>query len=205
MSQYKHIIFDIDGTLLDTEYAVLNSLQDTLLLLEKDYSIKDLSFVLGITGEDALKQLKVNNISKVLDIWDKKMKNYKEKIFLFDGIKDILKSLSKNGYKLGIVTSKTKEEFDSDFKYFGITNLFEHIICADDTLKHKPNAEPLLKYIEVSNIKPQEALYIGDSKYDAMCSKNANVDFGLAVWGHHLKDLSANYYFNNPKDILEII
>ena len=205
MSKYKHIVFDIDGTLIDTEYAVLHSLQETLLLLGKNYSIKELAFALGITGEDALKQLGICNIDKALDIWDKNMNKYREKIILFDGIKDILLLLVQKGYKLGIITSKTKEEFDSDFDYFGITNLFEAIICADDTLKHKPNSEPMLKYIEVSNIKPEEELYIGDSKYDLICSKGANVDFGLAVWGHKEKDLFADYYFSIPEDILKII
>lgn len=205
MSKYKHIIFDIDGTLIDTEYAVLHSLQETLLLLGKKYSIKELSFALGITGEDALKQLEICNIDKTLDIWDKNMDKYREKIILFDGIKDILLVLVKKGYKLGIITSKTKGEFNSDFDDFGITNLFETIICADDSLKHKPNPEPMLKYIEVSNIRPEEALYIGDSQYDAICSKSANVDFGLAVWGHKKKDVFADYYFNIPEDILEVL
>lgn len=203
MNLYKHIVFDIDGTLIDTEYAILHSLQDTLLSLDKNYSLEKLSFALGITGKDALKQLKVNDIPNVLKLWDRNMRNYKQKITFFDGIKEVLQELIKRGYELGIVTSKTREEFSSDFDCFGITNYFHCIICADDTLEHKPNPEPLLKYIELTNVKSYEMMYIGDSKYDAMCSKSANVDFGLAVWGHHLKDLSAAYYFDTPKEILK--
>lgn len=203
--KYKHIIFDIDGTLIDTEYAVLHSLQDTLKSFNRNRDLEELLFVLGITGEDTLKQLGVNDISNALKLWDKNMSIYKETVILFDGMKETLQLLLENENELGIVTSKTREEFKSDFDCFGITSFFKYIVCADDTFKHKPNPEPLLKYIELANVIPQEVLYIGDSKYDAMCSKHAHIDFGLAVWGHHTRDLPASYYFDKPIEVLKLL
>ncbi len=64
---YKHIVFDIDGTLLNTEYMILHSLQDTLdELLGIFYETYTLDFTLRITGEAALKQLKINNFLETM-------------------------------------------------------------------------------------------------------------------------------------------
>ena len=109
---YKHIVFDVDGTLINTEYAVLHSLQDTLKeVLNKNYEISELEFALGITGEAAIMQFGIANISETVDLWNKNLNNYKNSVGVFDGIKEILSELSPE-YKLGIVTSKTKAEFD---------------------------------------------------------------------------------------------
>lgn len=200
--QYKNIVFDIDGTLLDTEYAVLHSLQDTLKeLCNYDLSLEEMTFALGITGADALKKLNVPNISLALKVWDVKMQKYKDSISLFEGMKYTLEKLVSKGYTLGIVTSKTKSEFEHDFNRFQVTDLFDVIICADDTVNHKPHPEPLYKYMELSHAKHNEILYIGDSKYDKECANNANIDFALAQWGAK-SEIQATYYLSEPIDLL---
>ena len=184
--KYQHIVFDIDGTLINTEYAILHSLQDTLeKCIHEKVPIQQLLFVMGITGEDALRQLKINNIQLALKLWEENIKKYSNTITLYDGIPELLSSLSECGYSIGIVTSKTKAEFKDDFDRFGLNHYFKTIICADDTTEHKPSPEPLLKYIEISGACNEQILYIGDSKYDSLCAKNAEVDFALAIWGNN--------------------
>ena len=90
---YKHIVFDIDGTLIDTEYAILHSLQKTLeLTINKKISISKLTFALGITGENALQKLGVDNISSALELWDDKMNDFRDEINIFSDIDVVLKS-----------------------------------------------------------------------------------------------------------------
>ena len=201
--RYKHIVFDIDGTLIDTEYAVLHSLKETIKeLSERDIPCSELKFALGITGTDALKKLKIKDTSYALELWDRNMRNYNNTIKVFDGIIELLKELQSLDYEIGIVTSKTREEFIHDFCPFGISHYFKTIICADDTQKHKPSAEPLLKYMELSKTDNSKVLYIGDSKYDSKCAENAGIDFALAVWGSHNKRIKANYFLERPADLL---
>ncbi len=204
--KYKHIIFDVDGTLIDTEYAIIRSLQDLLKARtgkEPDYDT--LTFVLGITGEDALKKMGMDDIPALLELWIEQMNTYSSTIGPFKGIAQVLDSLSHMGYKLGIVTSRTRYEFDDDFRHFGIRQYFDTTICADDTKEHKPAPAPLLKYMELENAAPDSLLYIGDSKYDRECAKNAGVDFALALWGYHNAEIQADYYVSNPMDLLSIV
>ncbi len=202
---YKHIVFDVDGTLINTEYAVLNSLQDTLKEVQnKNYKIEELEFVLGITGEAAIKQLGIANIAEIVDLWNKNLNSYKNSISVFDGIKDLLQKLSTD-YKLGIVTSKTKAEFDEEVTHFGLNKYFGVIICADATQKHKPNPEPLLKYMELANAKPEETLYVGDSVYDMQCAKSSGVDFAFAKWGNRRQNIDAKYTLLQPLDLLKCL
>lgn len=194
--KYKHIVFDIDGTLIDTEYAVLHSLQETIKELSgRKIPCSELRFALGITGTDALKKLEIKNTSHAIELWDKNMRNYTNTIKVFDGIIELLKNLLSLDYKMGIVTSKTREEFTHDFCPFGISHYFKTIICADDTQEHKPNAAPILKYMELSKTDHSKVLYIGDSKYDSKCAEDAGIDFALAVWGSHNKHIKADYFF----------
>ena len=97
--RYKHIIFDIDGTLIDTEYAVIHSLIKTITKITGNVpQYEDLKFVLGITGKDALKRLKIDDIDRGLEIWDTNMKSYYHTIHPFQGIKECLNYLLSNKY-----------------------------------------------------------------------------------------------------------
>ena len=202
---YKHIVFDVDGTLIDTEYAVLHSLKNLLKEeYNRDYKIEELEFALGITGEAAIKQLEISDIERTVDLWNDKTVERCVSVCVFNGIEELLKVLSQN-HKLGIVTSKTKEEFEEEVTHFGLNKYFGVIICADDTEKHKPNPKPLLKYMELANAKNKETIYIGDSIYDMQCAKASKVDFAFAKWGNKRQNIEAKYTLSQPSELFNWI
>lgn len=202
---YNFVIFDVDGTILDTEMAVLSSLQKLLLEeLNKHYSFEDLKFALGIPGEAALHRFGIENISKSNNRWNGYFKEFFHYIKVFDGIEETLIKLNEMEILTGIVTSKTKKEYTDDFIPFGLSNHFRWVICADDTEKHKPNPEPILKIIELSGTDKAKAIYIGDTKYDMECARGAGIDFGLALWGAKVSiGINADYILDNPRQILD--
>lgn len=204
---YNYIIFDIDGTILDTERAVLSSLQKLLFEeFNKKFSFEELSFVLGIPGEVSLKKLGVSNLEECNKKWNMYLKEYFNHVKVFDNIKETLVELNQMGISTGIVTSKTKEEFINDFEPFGLTNYFKLVVCADDTEKHKPNPDPILKFIEISGADKSKTIYIGDTKYDMECASSAGIDFALALWGaKSTTGINPTYALENPKEILELI
>ncbi|MFK5708417.1 HAD family hydrolase [Lysinibacillus boronitolerans] len=204
----KAIIFDVDGTILDTEQAILQSLQRTLREeTQKDYPFEALRFVLGIPGKDALQRLNVDDIEAVHQKWSAAVLDFSHEVAVFESLEEVIQHLATKPLQLGIVTSKTAQEVVDEFEPFGLSEYFQHIVSASDTEKHKPNPEPLLKCLDALQVAPEEAIYIGDSIYDFQCAKQAGAKFALAHWGAKstIGFEEADYVFYEPKDILAIV
>ena len=203
---YKHLIFDIDGTLVDNEKVVIATWQETILqLFGKHYEISDLNFVLGIPGVTTMERLGAENPQEAFVVWGQNFIKHKAEIELFPHIEHTIAALKSKGLDLGLVTSRTHDELNNDFALGEIIGNFDTIICVTDAPRPKPNPDPLLVYLERCGLSPDEVLYIGDSDYDYHCAKNAKVDFGVASWGdNRISHTDARFSFNSPMDILNI-
>lgn len=203
---YKHLIFDIDGTLVDNEKVVIATWQETILqLFGKHYETSDLNFVLGIPGVTTMECLGAENPQEAFVVWGQNFIKHKAEIELFPHIEHTIAALKSKGLDLGLVTSRTHDELNNDFALGEIIGNFDTIICVTDAPRPKPNPDPLLVYMERCGLSPDEVLYIGDSDYDYHCAKNAKVDFGVASWGdNRIRHTDARFSFNSPMDILNI-
>ena len=206
--RYKHIIFDIDGTLTDTDYAVLSSLQDMIRArLHREMTFEALYFVKGIPGVAAFERLGFAraDFPQLMREWEDGMRARNDTIHVFAGAEELTARLADAGVKLGIATSKTRDQYEKDFCRFEIAKHFDVSVTCDETDDPKPGAGPLRVYMERTGAKPEEMLYIGDSIYDAMTAKNAGVDFALAVWGTTDASIPAMYRPETPTALLEMI
>jgi len=198
------IIFDIDGTLIDTEYVVKKSLQ-RILQEEgiREYSWNEMDFILGVPGKNSLKRMGIKNITEVNERWNRYMIEFKDKVSVYEGIESVLQELKKRNIITGLVTSKTYTEFHDDFEPFGLTHYFDYRVCANDTARHKPFPDPLLKFLEISGANANQTIYIGDTIYDQQAATAAGIPFGLALWGTKTPDLSCKIRLEKPSDILK--
>lgn len=205
---YTHVIFDIDNTLTDTTSAVLHSLQKALReVTGEHWDLEKLTPALGIPGLKAFDVLGIRSpeqIFRIYPLWEKYMYSYQYTAYVYDGIVPLLEYLEKGGYGLGIITSKTEEQYRGSFVPFGISGFFQTVITADDTLHHKPGPEPLNAYLWLSGADASQALYVGDSVYDMACAKAAGADSALALWGcTGPEGISSDYRFASPGEMMQ--
>ncbi len=202
---FKCVTFDVDGTLLDTEKAVLVSLQKVLLEeTGQTPAEEELRFVLGIPGVTALEQLGVPDPGAAFDKWVAYAREVDHLVTVFPGIVELLDELQDAGVTLGLVTSRTRIELDGDLVHFGLLERFRAVVCADDTEGHKPDPDPLLKLMADTGFSPGEVLYIGDTVYDSQCARAAGVKFALALWGAGDPNVPCDYRVAHPAELAAI-
>lgn len=205
--KYPYIAFDVDGTLIDALPVAVQTMQQALFEYTGTiYPEEQLALTMGLTNEGAFALLGLEYSDACVQRWAGLQLAANDQITLFDGIVEVLRELKKRGYVLGIVTSRSKEEYEADRGLFDqIERYFDHIVLSEMTGKHKPDPEPLLKFMELSGAAPKQTLYIGDSGFDMRCAASAGAAGALALWGAINQDLQANYRLDTPSSILKIV
>lgn len=154
MKHFDHIVFDVDGTLADTEESVLSSLvQIVQEETSKTLPRHELDFALGIPGKDALEKLGIYS-QATLDRWCQVAASFKSTISVFPGLLEVIATLADSGCKLGIVSSRARDEYAKEIAPLGFDKYFEHIILVEDTTEHKPAPAPMLEYLRRAGANP---------------------------------------------------
>lgn len=179
---YRFIVFDIDGTLIDSKYSICKGVQNLVKKERgKEYSLKELEFAFGNTGPYTLKKVGLDEsylgqlVEEILALADT--------IKPFEGIFQLLDLISEKGIPMGIVSSKYRAELEDSLGVHGLLSYFPYIVCADDVSNLKPHPEPMEKVCQMAGAAMDEVLFIGDSVFDVECAKASKVDFILAGWG----------------------
>lgn len=205
LMQYNHIVFDLDGTLIDTENAILKTWQYTLETYGLEYPLENLRIVLGIPTLDALEMLDACVDEDFENKWIQNYSKFSDQAVFFPGTEDMLQFMKKSGFHLGVVTSRKKTEYENYFRKFNLEQLFDLIVCADDTQQHKPYPEPLLYYAEKSGATPNSCIYIGDMPTDIACANAAGFASGLVTWNRSsVLEPNVDYIFSSPEDLLKL-
>lgn len=204
---YKYVVFDVDGTMIDTEAAVKFAYQS--IIFEKFgryFTDEELLQGYGAPTPKTLAKYGFTDIEKAEKDYYKYLFEGFKNCCTFDGIHEILEKLKEKNIITGVVTSRCRLEIEMDDCLQGFIHQFNAVVSSNDTSLHKPNAEPLLKAMEEMNAIPSETIYIGDTVFDGMCARNAGIKFALALWGsNNAEKIEADYYFKNPSDLLDII
>lgn len=173
----KAVLFDLDGTLLDTndliyksfDYVFKNNLN---LNLSKDEITSNygqpLHYTFSKYTEDKL-------------LIEKLIKAYREYNFSihddmcksFDEVEEVLKTLKDKKIKIGVVTSKREALAKRGMEITNILNYMDCIVTPEKTNKHKPDPEPVLYACQKLSVDPTEAIMVGDSHFDLMAGKSA--------------------------------
>jgi len=190
MGKYSLLVFDWDGTLLDSKAQIVNCMQSAIKDLDLESRSNDeIVNVIGLGLEKAVVQLypmmDMELITKAAQTY-REHYLYKDKTPspLFDGTEDVLKKLREGGYDLAIATNKSRRGLDKGLLETGLNDYFPITRTADDA-HPKPHPQMLEEILTDHNTTASKALMIGDSEYDLQLANNTKVD-GLAVsYGVH--------------------
>ncbi len=201
--KYQNVIFDLDGTLIDTDNAVLKTWERTLRECSFGYSQNELQRVLGVTEQAALRALNICPDEKFSNKWMRNYALFGGEAKYFAGVEEMLLRLKRSCHTVGVVTSRYRSECDLFFTHLQFDKYFDLVVCADDTERHKPFPAPLQKYMSLLKTCPCDCIYIGDMPTDIRCAKAAETASGLALWGKKNKNTTgdADYIFYHPADV----
>ncbi|MBT8377644.1 MAG: HAD-IA family hydrolase [Ignavibacteria bacterium] len=203
-------IFDIDGTLTNTNQLIFDSFNFIAKkYLDKTFSDEEIISLFGPTEDEILREWCGDQFDEAKEDYYSYYTNYHSIAQLYPGIKEILEYLRNNKYPLGIFTGKGREASMITLKYLGVEKYFDLIISGDDVKNHKPSAEGILKFLNHFKLKPKKVLMIGDSVSDVKASKEAGIRIASALWDSYgeekVKTLESDYYFYSVGELKKSI
>ncbi|MEG2958033.1 MAG: HAD-IA family hydrolase, partial [Christensenellaceae bacterium] len=189
----------------DTKYACMLAIQKALYdLYQQEYSPAELENTFGIPTKKAANHFGITDIEQFEMEIDKNYSVFiKQHAALFPNMLKTLQTLHKKQIPLGIITSKSRWEYDHDFTYFDLKKYFPISLCTEDTMHHKPHPEPVLAYLKLTNYK--NPLFIGDTIYDLLCAKSAGISFAFAQWSKNHLSEKPDYIFSDPLQVLDYV
>lgn len=207
----KAVLFDLDGTLLDTNELILTSFREAFKnVLNIEPPDDEISRLFGKPLVQSLIPYTEDKIDELVTTY-RALNEVKHDTmcYAFPEVKDMLLKLKAMGIKLGIVTSKRKIMADRGLKIAGIFDLLDVIMTPEATVKHKPDPQPAIEACRLLGVNPNEAIMVGDATFDIMCGRDAGCKtIGVKYTVVPLEELinsNPDYLIDSPMEIVEIV
>ena len=190
MKQYELIIFDWDGTLMDSAAKIVQCMQQAARHCEVDVpSDEEVSHIIGISLKPAIKQLFNTDDDHLAE---RLVLAYKEVYLgvdttpcpLFNGVETMLSDLVAKQRTLAVATGKARRGLERAWRQTGTGHYFTTSRCADEA-ESKPSPDMLLQLIEERGLTPAQALMIGDTTYDMQMAQSIGMDRVGVSYGVH--------------------
>ncbi len=211
----KHVVFDFDGTIFNSNHIVSDSWQAVFRhYTGKDGNLSDIykSFgeTLRYTAGRFFPEHDVDDTIRIYRAYQDA--HYQGRIGLFNGVQEMMDQLRAEGHTLSVVTSRTKATTLNYLRCLELDHYFDALITCDDTKAHKPDPKPLQIALDELGAKPEEAIMLGDTKFDIGCCSNAGVDSILIEWSHEIDEeelqrlgFIPTYRAKTPADVLKLV
>ncbi|TCS81809.1 pyrophosphatase PpaX [Tepidibacillus fermentans] len=210
--KYKTLLFDLDGTILNTNELIINSF---LYTLEQFYPGKyNREMIIPHMGKPLYEQMVIfgdeSHAEEMVKIYrEHNLRTHDEYVLEFPHVKEVLETLKQEGAILGVVTTKMLNTTMMGLKRFGMDSLMSTIVSYEDTEFHKPAPEPVLLAMERLGANPETTLMVGDSQYDIQAAKNAGITAIGVAWSlkgpEFLKQFDPDYVIKDMRDLIPIV
>lgn len=208
---FKTVLFDLDGTILNTNELIVASFLHTLEgETEKVYTAQD---IISNFGRSLIDQMREYTGQEDVERFITKYRTYNisrhdELIKEFPYVREVLESLSGAGVKLGVVTSKIRRTTMMGLQRFGMAPYMSTIVTVDEVSEPKPSPEGIRKAMAELGADPATTLMVGDSQYDVLAAKNAGIKVAGVKWTEKgedfLKQFGPDYMIGDMRELLAL-
>ena len=209
MSAIRTVLFDLDGTLIDSIELILASYRHTLAAHGRA-PVPDSEWMRGVgtplrvqlaPWADSPEELQ----ALVATYRDFNLANHDRMVAAFPGVVDLVRGIRGRGLRTGVVTSKNREGTRRGLRLIGLEDAIEVLVCADDVEHPKPHPEPVQRAVTALTSEPISTLFVGDSVHDLASGRKAGVLTGAALWGPFARsDLEAgapDFWFESAAEL----
>ncbi len=189
MTRYAAVLFDWDGTVMDSTYSIASSIQLASADLELPVpSIQQASWVIGLSLESALYRAVPDLTAEQMPLFLERYRHHfmqrDPHIKLFDGILPFMGELRGRQIALGVATGKSRQGLDRVLQQVNLSTFFDATRCADET-RSKPDPEMLHQLLAELMLEPQQVLMVGDTVHDIHMAAYAGMDSVAVTYGAH--------------------
>lgn len=205
------LLFDLDGTLIDTNELIIQSFLHTLeKYYPKQYKREDVLPFIGPTLYDTFVNMDENNVEEMIQTYRTfNHEKHDSLVTEFEGVFDTIKQLHEMGFKLGIVTTKMRHTVTMGLKLTKLDQFFDVVVTLDDVKNAKPDPEPIFLALEKLQAKPEETIMVGDNYHDILAGKNAGTLSAGVAWSikgvDHLNEYNPDFMLMHMSDLLKIV
>lgn len=212
MRAYDTVLFDLDGTILDTNELIIISFLHALEgVAEEGFSREHIIPSMGAPLVDQMRRFSgLDNVDHLIDAYrEVNLRLHDQYVKLFEQVEEVLADLHADGIKLGVVTTKMRLTTDRGLAFTNIAKYMDVVITIDDVQHAKPHAEPVQKALQGLGADPQRALMVGDSTVDIQSGINAGVKTVGVSWSlkgeQVLREAGAHYIIQSMQELYDIV
>jgi HAD superfamily hydrolase (TIGR01549 family) len=191
ISMWRCVIFDMDGTLTQTNQLIFDSFNHIANTYEgKRYSEVEIAAMFGPPEEGALMNIvgKDRLDQALVDYLEFYRSNHPRLAKLYPGIRDILELIRQKNRKIALFTGKGVHTATITLQEFALEPYFDCIVTGNDVRRHKPSSEGLQNILSQFGLGPGEALMVGDSVSDLKASREAKITMAAVLWDSYGKE-----------------
>jgi pyrophosphatase PpaX len=183
--RYPAILFDLDGTVIDSGGIILASMRHaTREVLGREFPDEELLAAVGGPGLEAqMRALDPERADELVSVYRAHNEPLHEELICCRGMEDVLARLHAEGRRLGVVTAKRRATVELAFAHVPLAHLFDVVVGGDETERHKPDPAPLLLAARRLRVPPEDCAYVGDSPFDVRAAKAAGMHAVAVTWG----------------------
>jgi HAD superfamily hydrolase (TIGR01549 family) len=189
----KHVVFDLDGTLVSSHETIYETTIYTLKLfgVTKEVPLEKFNNLIGYHFADMLPMFDIHldDYEEFINVYKKHYFNFMDSSYLYTDVIETLTEMKKLGMKISLLTTKAQDQSERILNHFNITDYFDFIMGRRIGIAHKPSPEPLLFICKELNLSPSESLMIGDSELDVRCGKSAGSKTAAVTFGYRKKEI----------------